>query len=249
MNKNQPLISCICITRNRPNLLERAITIFNLQSYVNKELVIIYREDDFQTASLLEGICSANLLLIEVPKYQSLTLGQLRNLGIKQCKGELICCWDDDDWYHFRRLEVQFAVMRASKSKGCILSKILITDIQEKQAYYSHERLWEGSLMCYRSVFIEHSYADLKKGEDFELIMNLRSKNLLYVINTVPNLYVYNFHGANTWKIDHFKFFFMLGEPLSKETSVKIVDLMNSNEVKQVDSITIGLLIDNQVFQ
>jgi len=177
-----------------------------------------------------------------------LTLGQLRNLGIKQCNGELICCWDDDDWYHFRRLEVQFAVMKASKLKGCVLSKILIIDMQSKQVYCSHERLWEGSLMCYRSVFIEHAYADLQRGEDFELVSNLQSKNLLYVINTVPNLYVYNYHGANTWNMGHFKYFFILSEPLSKETSMKIVDLMNSNDIKRVDSLTIGSLIDNQVF-
>jgi len=222
--------------------------IFNLQSYTNKELVIIYREDDFQTASLLGSVCTAGLVLIEVPKTQSLTLGQLRNLGINQCNGELICCWDDDDWYHFRRLEVQFAVIKASKMKGCVLSKILIIDIQNQQAYYSHERLWEGSLMCYRSVFTEHAYADLRRGEDFELVGNLQSKNLLYVINTVPNLYVYNYHGANTWNIDHFKYFFIRSEPLSKETSAEIVDLMNSNHIKQVDSLKMDYLIDNQIF-
>ena len=248
MKKNPPLISCICVTRNRPNLLERAIMIFNLQSYINKELVIIYREDDFQTSSLLERFRNAGLVLIEVPKTQSLTLGQLRNLGIKQCNGELICCWDDDDWYHFRRLEVQFAVIKASKMKGCVLSKILIIDIQNQQVYYSHERLWEGSLMCYRSVFTEHAYADLRRGEDFELVGNLQSKNLLYVINTVPNLYVYNYHGANTWNIDHFKYFFMRSEPLSKETSVEIVDLINSSDIKQVDSLAMDFLIDNQIF-
>jgi len=248
VNKKSPLISCICITRNRPDLLARAIKLFKLQSYAKKELVIIYREDDWQTSSLLKELSPAGLLLVEVPKSQLFNLGQLRNLGIEQCNGELICCWDDDDWHHFRRLEVQFAVIRASGFKGCVLTKILITDVLNKQAYYSHERLWEGTLMCYRSVFLKRRYADLKKGEDFELVSNLHSENLLYRINTVPNLYIYNYHGANTWSIDHFKFFFARSEPLSEKTSAEIVGVMNSSDIERIDSLKIDFLIDNQIF-
>lgn len=209
---------------------------------------MVYREDDWQTASLLKGLSLAGLLLIEVSKSQSLSLGQLRNLGIKKCNGELICSWDDDDWYHFRRLEVQFAVIQASGFKGCVLTRILIIDVINEKAYYSHDRLWEGSLMCYRSVFLKHAYADLKKGEDFELVGNLYSENLLYRIATVPNLYIYNYHGANTWNIDHFKFFFMCSEPLCEKTSAEIVNVMNSNDIERIDSLKIDFLIDNQIF-
>ena len=46
-----PLISCICITRNRPGYLSKAIVCFKQQTYPNKELVILYEEDDLLTAA------------------------------------------------------------------------------------------------------------------------------------------------------------------------------------------------------
>jgi len=46
INNRPPVISCICVTRKKPALLERAVRCFLIQSYQQKELVIVYEDDD-----------------------------------------------------------------------------------------------------------------------------------------------------------------------------------------------------------
>lgn len=49
-----PLVSCLCVTRHKPQKLRRAVACFIAQSYPNKELVIVYETDDRATMTLLE---------------------------------------------------------------------------------------------------------------------------------------------------------------------------------------------------
>src|SRR5688572_22908311 len=108
-----PLISCVCVSRNRPDFLKRALSYFQNQTYPNKELVIVFEgdsgtvnEDEFQ---------SDNVTFIRTSPADNLTLGERRNLSVRASSGDYICVWDDDDWYHNRRLEMQMANLLQSK--------------------------------------------------------------------------------------------------------------------------------------
>ena len=80
--KDQPLISCLCVTRGRVPLLKRAVGSFRDQDYGNTELVVVYESDDSSTAEYLRGLSDENILKIEVPAEEGLTLGELRNLSV-----------------------------------------------------------------------------------------------------------------------------------------------------------------------
>ena len=93
MNNNEPLISCLCITRNKPHMLSRAMRCFFAQSYSNKELVIVYESDDPLTIALLKDPainCHPHILLLEVNASPKVSLGNLRNLGIEASNGDFI---------------------------------------------------------------------------------------------------------------------------------------------------------------
>ena len=100
-------------------------------------------------------------------------------------------------------------------------------DANSKQAYLSPFRLWEGSILCKKSVITnEIKYADMEKGEDAILLRKLITNNYIFpVINPSPYIYVY--HGKNTWDYNHFNIFFHRGLKLSDYCSEFIKDILD----------------------
>ena len=49
-----PLISCLCITHKKPEMLKRAIDCFESQTYRNKQMVIVFEDHDLLTAEFLK---------------------------------------------------------------------------------------------------------------------------------------------------------------------------------------------------
>ncbi|MDN5286018.1 MAG: hypothetical protein JWR38_2292 [Mucilaginibacter sp.] len=244
-----PLISCICVTKNRPALLRRAISCFNKQTYVNKELLIVFEEEDSLTEEVVNETSSKKIIAIKIPGRLNLTLGALRNLGISKANGELICQWDDDDWYHMGRLEFQQAVIRDTGMKGCILTQWIIYDEKFKKAYLSISRLWEGSLMCSKEQLQEHKYANKKKSEDSDLVNYLFNNHYLFPLDEVPNLYIYTYHGKNTWNRPHFNYYFKLSQELDALSSAKISKILERTSAKKNDSLMLDSLINVQIFE
>jgi glycosyltransferase involved in cell wall biosynthesis len=248
MNSELPLISCICVTKNRPALLRRAIGCFRRQTYVNKELLIVYDEGDQCTEEVINTISSKNIRYLRVPAGLKMTLGALRNFGIEHAKGELICQWDDDDWYHIGRLEFQQAVIRETGMKGCVLTQWIIYDEKLKKAYFSISRLWEGSLMCDRDTLIKHKYANKKKSEDSDLVTFLFTHHYLFPLDEVPHLYIYTYHGKNTWGRGHFNYYFKLSQEMDSLSSSKISALLEKTNPKRNDSMLLDSLVDINIF-
>jgi hypothetical protein len=90
-----PLVSCICLTYNRPptyqHLLEEAIESFLRQDYPNKELIVLNDCPD------QELVCDApGVRVVNAPELFP-TLGGKHNAAIRLSRGELIAPWDDDD--------------------------------------------------------------------------------------------------------------------------------------------------------
>ena len=214
-----PLISCLCVTRKKPKLLLRAINCFTAQTYRRKELVIIYEDNDDETHMFLEGVHRVGIRVICVKSNPKLTLGELRNIGLQHSKGEFFCQWDDDDWYHVDRLTTQIQYIQKFKKSASVLVSWLMYDNHCGNAYLSFAGAWAGSLMCKRVIGnTTISYPDMAKSEDVSLLLLLYSMNCIYPI-TMPYLYIYVYHGSNTWNKSHFKKLFSKSQKLSLETS------------------------------
>jgi glycosyltransferase involved in cell wall biosynthesis len=205
-NNSLPLVSCICISHNSVKLLKRSIECFLHQTYLNKEIVVVYTNDNLETAAYLNGLNNQLIKPIEIAA-DTLTLGEKRNLAIKESKGFYFCVWDDDDWYSNKRIEYHVQQLLNTQFKCSVLSRLLIYDSLKSEAYISAKRwAWEQTLLCERSVSekTELRYANVERGEDSVFVFKLRENNLLLTISN-PTLYIYVYHGDNTWHRKHWE--------------------------------------------
>ncbi|MNY59204.1 hypothetical protein D3C86_1956220 [compost metagenome] len=73
---------------------------------------------------------------------------------------------------------------------------------------------------------MQNQYGYSNKAEDTHVIKFLSSKKLLFQIEEAPFLYVYIYHGENTWNYKHFEYFTSKSEPLNEEIREKVIDLL-----------------------
>lgn len=230
MNNQLPTISCVCITRRKSTLLKRAITCFTAQSYPQKELIIVYENDDADTIFFIKSselLLRNDIRLICVNAFPKISLGELRNLGIAAGRGEYICQWDDDDWYHKDRLTDQYNVLLDNDLGGSIMTQWLVFNAIENKAYISNTRVWEGSILCRKSILQSKPYEDKSIGEDTPTIDYLVSNDCLYFMKGVPGIYIYVYHGGNTWDYEHWNCIFECSTELSYGDALVIADILN----------------------
>lgn len=248
-NIARPLISCICVTRARPILLARSIECFKQQTWPNKELVILYEDDDKDTSEFLATICEREIRVLEIRSFPKLSLGELRNVAIRASRGAFFSQWDDDDWFHPERLAVQFAYLRGNRAHACVLNHWIVFDGTTNLAYVSPEWTWEGSILCDKKVFSKTlQYENLSKGEDTVFLQKLQDRYNVALLNR-PFLYIYIYHGHNTWEREHWdsniisKCSCQLGDHLSEKIEEvlagKLKDEAAIRILRSIDMITL----------
>ncbi|AQT60521.1 glycosyltransferase family A protein [Cellvibrio sp. PSBB023] len=212
----KPLVSCLCVTKNRPDKLARAIQCLRFQTYSNIELVVVYESNDLATANIISIHKDIRLNAIVVDAERNLTLGELRNISIESAAGDFFCQWDDDDWYHPERVELQLREILETGKMACLLSRWHMFDSITGQFYLSHYRMWEGSILCNLNKFRNKMivYPSISKSEDTSVIEILHSMDEVCLLD-LPYLYIYTFHGSNTWDVEHFKMNWNKGIPIS----------------------------------
>lgn len=217
-----PLVSCLCVSNNRPQHLKKAVTCFFAQTYQNKELIVVSRDYDPCYASILADFPNDSLRYLTLDA----NLGQLRSFAIEQSRGEYFCVWDDDDWYHYRRIELQLEAAIKNKKDGSNLPFYILYNAVEKQAYMSKPLPPTASVLCKRSLNdSDLLYLPLDKAEDTMILPKLNQLNALYpLIDAV--LYVYIYHGKNTWPMEHFHWF--CGRRFSEDTQALIADVVTN---------------------
>jgi len=95
-----PLISCIMpVKAEHWRFLRAAVEGWDQQTYKQRELVIVASVPS-------SGICwDHGIHFLQVPT--GLSLGELRNIAIRESRGSIIAHWDVDDWYPGWRLSQQ----------------------------------------------------------------------------------------------------------------------------------------------
>ncbi|WP_045857032.1 glycosyltransferase family 2 protein [Teredinibacter purpureus] len=222
----QPLISCLCVTKNRPTFLSGAIQCFLSQSWRNKELIVVYEKSDIATKTVLDQY---GIRGIEIAEHENFNLGELRNIAIQQSTGEYFCQWDDDDWYHNDRLTIQMNAIVSSGQKACTLTNWILFDEATSKAYFSMFRLWEGSIVCRRDLISDGlSYPSCGVGEDTFFLNELVKSHGIYPVVS-PNLYIYRVHANNTWGTfsGHFHMMYAQAQALPDALSKIVNDIMS----------------------
>ncbi len=95
--RTMPLISVALPTRDRSDLLQRAIGSVRRQSYGNWELLIVDDGSVDGTASLLAGLADERVRRLTARGGGACAA---RNLALAQARGQLIAYLDDDNYMH-----------------------------------------------------------------------------------------------------------------------------------------------------
>jgi glycosyltransferase involved in cell wall biosynthesis len=226
--------------------LIKAIDCFRHQTYPNKELVILFQDDDQETRQLIDSLTDRCIRSIEVKENEKLSLGAKRNLCASHSNGEYFCIWDDDDWYHADRLQVQMEAIQQHNREASVIVNIILYDATASQAYLSMLWPWEGTLLCKKSIFDQlQRYREINKGEDSFLLSDLVINNHIYPVNN-PLLYIYVYNGQNTWDYNHFRTFFAKSQKLSPGISATIEKALDARCSPAEAS---GLLSDPDLFR
>lgn len=100
----QPLVSAIVTTHNRPNLLPRALDSVAVQTYENLELVVVDDGSEPDVASIVEQYKKA-LPVKYLRNEEAQGACRARNKGIEVANGVFIAGLDDDDAWTKDRIE------------------------------------------------------------------------------------------------------------------------------------------------
>lgn len=200
------VVSCLCVTYNRPHYLEKAVQCFLSQTYGKTELVVVCDQKDIRTIRLLESFRSKKIKIYQHENMKARTLGEARNLAISCASGDYICNWDDDDWSNVDRIEMQIAAIYRHKKQGCILSRLFIHNEIDNLSFLSYRRMWENTVMVSKQYITDNdiAYPSLNSNEDYEFVNLLMKHNALYALEDAM-LYIYRYTGENTCSRSHFE--------------------------------------------
>lgn len=92
----KPLISCLCVTHERPEFMPWLLWNFDRQTYPNKELIIV------DSSKRPFARKHPRVRVIHAPDAN---IPQKRNIALAEAGGDFITWLDDDDWAHPTRLQ------------------------------------------------------------------------------------------------------------------------------------------------
>lgn len=112
-----PLVSVIIATRDRKNLVARAIDSALMQENSDCEIIVVDDGSEDGTSEMIRARYGNKLVLVE--KREPTGDPDCRNLGFLRSSGEFIALLDDDDyWTDSRKLENQVRLMIENPAVG-----------------------------------------------------------------------------------------------------------------------------------
>jgi hypothetical protein len=192
--ESNPPVTAVMITglhRERYAMARVSIECFKSQSYPNKNLLIVnHGEESLATAD-------PRIRELRIQKSRWHTVGDLRNLALEHATGDFIINWDDDDWHHPRRMEVQMQA-RAEDTAVLLRTRIHHNLITGCSRYAEYPKGAEATILHPRQA--PHRYPSLLRGSDSVFAQQFRVR---LPIDNDPALHIRFFHGRNLWDAEH----------------------------------------------
>lgn len=203
--KDSVPVSCLMVTRDRPELARRAVECFADQTYGSRELVIVDDGDIDYTPMLAPYLEAGHrIVYLRRPSRSDLRLGALRNVALDAAASPWCIQWDDDEWYHPTRIEQQMA--SAGDADAVALRWTLMTVASESHGRLSYRAdagiATPGTILHRRDIA---RYPNEARGEDSAFLRTVRRQARLNILGAeASHLFVRVFHGDNTWDERHF---------------------------------------------
>src|SRR5699024_61488 len=128
-------------------------------------------------------------------------LGDLRNISLEHATGKFLTCWDDDDWFHPKRIETQVNALEEGYDACCLTGNLFHIDSEEFMQHPYRGAIADGSpnsIMHRKSSEIR--YPSLRRDEDTVYLNQWEEKRYKKISLAYSYLLVRCFHGSNTWE-------------------------------------------------
>ncbi len=116
----QEFVSVIIPSRDRPQLVCRAVRSVANQTLKSIEILVVIDGSDDNTVKELEQMDIPELKIIPLP--MSVGAAGARNIGVEQAKGTWVAFLDDDDEWLPQKLELQLELAKRSNYKLPVIS-------------------------------------------------------------------------------------------------------------------------------
>ena len=225
----RPFVSVICPTYNRRKFLPSLIHQFNYQTYPQDYMELIILDDSVETnADIIPE--QSNIKYTHLP--EKLVLGKKRNTLNAMVTGDIIVCFDDDDYYSPER--VAHAVHKLSSSKmqiaGSSTIHIYFSKLDKILQYgpYAPYHGTNGTMAYTKEYLKKHRYEDDKFQAEEAFFTNNFSEPMVQLDPHKVMLCIA--HDNNT--VDKNQFI-----ATGKETSEKLHKFFKINDKKMIERI------------
>src|ERR1700760_2541950 len=115
-----PLISVVIPTRNRPRMVLRAIESARRQTYRPIQIVVVVDGPDAASVEALRSVQDEHLKIVAL--QENVGGSEARNTGARESNGEWIAFLDDDDEWMPEKLEKQMALLQSLPNKNAFVA-------------------------------------------------------------------------------------------------------------------------------
>jgi glycosyltransferase involved in cell wall biosynthesis len=158
----RPIVTVVIPTRNRPELVLRAVQSALKQTLLDIEVIVVIDGPDPRTVDALAAISDPRLRTIPLPV--SVGGSDARNVGAQGGRGEFVALLDDDDEWVAHKLASQLAAARAVKVPFPVITSRLIARRPDRDEVWPHRRMHDGESMSEYLFCRENS---IRQGEGF----------------------------------------------------------------------------------
>jgi teichuronic acid biosynthesis glycosyltransferase TuaG len=217
--KNKDLVSIIIPYYKKKFFFKQSFLSAYNQSYKHKEIIIIYDDPNRSDLSYIQKILKKKKNIKLIVNKINQGVGEARNIGIKNSKGNYIAFLDSDDIWDKHKLRYQLDFMKKNNFMATFTSYKIIDDknkvigsriakkvIDFKALIYSCDIGLSTVLLNRKVLKMKLKFPKIKTKEDFVLWLKI-SKN-------------FDFYGLNK-KLSHWR---KLEHSLSSNTFQKIKD-------------------------
>lgn len=199
MSGDLPLVSCLCLTYARPQVLREAIWCFLQQDYPNKELIVV---NDHHNPIVLDQEYPGVTLINVTQRFAN--LGKKRNYTTGLASGEVLCVWDDDDLHMPWRLTQTVRHLMRNPDKWAYKPTHAWMSVNNT-GYRVQRALFHSQLGMRREAFnYTGGYPDMNVGEDQAFEDRIPpDKWIRHLAAPAEFIYVYRW-GNNHTHICHF---------------------------------------------
>lgn len=195
-------VTCIMPTMpSRREWLPKAIECFRLQTYADRELVIVAEGGLEFTRFIVALLARAEVAATIVICREGESLGEKRNIASRQATGDVIAHWDDDDWSAPGRLGDQVQRLEESGKAVTGYSIMRFTDGVQWWRNVNNPSLFAfGTSLCYRRAWwASHPFPAIPLGEDAVFVNAAAREKQLIAVDAGDLMYATN-HPGNTSK-------------------------------------------------